>query len=56
MDYPDRWKQKLPGEEERRHRTQAHWRPTWWQGLGVLAALALALAVFWPGGCGAPPT
>jgi hypothetical protein len=54
MDYPERWKQKLPSEEERRRKAEAHWRPTWWEGLLVLALIAL-LIVFWPGGCGAPP-
>jgi hypothetical protein len=55
MDYPERWKQKLPSEEERRRKAEAHWRPTWWEGLLVPALIALLLIVFWPGGCGAPP-
>ena len=55
MDYLERWKRRLPDEEEHRRRGEAHWRPTWWQGLIALLLLALLLLAFWPGGCGGPP-
>ncbi len=56
MDYPDRWKRKLPGEEERKRRAQARGRPTWPMALGLAIVAALFAIAFWPGGCGAPPT
>ncbi len=52
MDYPDRWKQRLPDEDERRRRGQEHWRPSWAMIVAlVIAAVAFAVA-FWPGGSG----
>ena len=48
MDYPERWKQKLPTEEQRREIGKQHWRPKWWQMLLLLAAIAVTAAVFWP--------
>ena len=53
MDYPDRWKKKLPTEEERKELGEQHWRPTWWQMLLLLATIVIAAVVFWPGGCAA---
>ena len=48
MDYPERWKKKLPTEEERKEVGRRHWMPTWWQVLLLVAGIALAAAVFWP--------
>jgi len=48
MDYPERWKKQLPTEEERKEKGKQHWRPTWWQMALLLAAIAVAAAVFWP--------
>jgi len=50
MDYPDRWKKKLPTEEERREIGTRHWRPAWWHVLLLLAAMVGFGIAFWPRG------
>ncbi len=54
MDYPERWKQKLFDEEERKRRAQEHWRPTWPTVAALVVTAILFAIAFWPGGCAAP--
>ncbi len=53
VDYPDRWKEKLADEEERREVGRRHWRPKGAWVLALVVAAALFAIIFWPGGCGA---
>lgn len=50
MDYPDRWKEKMADEEERKEIGRRHWRPEWWHVVLLIVTMVAFAVAFWPRG------